>query len=105
MKVTTQKECSNASILPPAIRSGFVNYKTSLIKSVKFCRAGASKVVGVECLQHLCDVAAESVVQNGYSRQCMTVNKDIRRLTQADVLPFFPNGKADICIFEVRLNS
>jgi len=58
-------------------------------------------VIGVECSQHLSDVAAETVVTNGYGRECMIINKDIRRVTQADTQPFFQGSKANIWVFEV----
>jgi hypothetical protein len=32
----------------------------------------------------------------------MVINKDVRRLTEADTQMFFHDGKADICVFEVR---
>ena len=65
------------------------------------CRAGASKVIGVECSEHMSDIAAESIITNGYGTKCMVLNKDIRRVTEEGTQPFFEGGRADICVFEV----
>lgn len=67
------------------------------------CRAGASKVTGVEISQHLSDVAAESFVRNGYGLQCRVINKDVRHigLNSADEPETGLEQKADLCVFEV----
>lgn len=88
-----------------AYRDNFCTVKGTNLVCASVCRAGASKVIGVECSQHLCDIAAETVIRNGYGRQCMVINKDVRRLTEADTHMFFQSGKADICVFEVRLQQ
>ncbi|KAK9803026.1 hypothetical protein WJX72_005333 [[Myrmecia] bisecta] len=72
--------------------------------SMMAARAGASSVVGAEMSQHMCDVAAETVVMNGYAAQCLMVNKDVRRMDvvrKADGTPPDMDRKADIMVFEV----
>lgn len=70
------------------------------------CRAGATHVTGAEISQHMCDVAAETVVMNGYAAKCIMINKDVRRLHASKL----PEGtvpdmeqKASLCIYEVPL--
>ena len=71
-------------------------------------RAGATHVTGAELSQHMCDVAAEAAVMNGYAAKCIMVNKDVRRLyatkppdgTQPDM-----EQKANLCIYEVALSG
>lgn len=37
------------------------------------CRAGADFVTGAEVSQHMCDLAAETVIHNGYGTRCIMV--------------------------------
>ena len=69
------------------------------------CRAGADRVTGAEIGQHMCDMAAEAVVLNGYAGKCIMINKDVRRMDAAAKLDGIPpdmEQKANVCIFEVR---
>lgn len=65
-------------------------------------------MTGAEISQHMCDVAAEAVVMNGYAAKCIMINKDVRHI-HAETLPdgTLPDMdyKADLCIFEVRALS
>ena len=68
-------------------------------------RAGADRVTGAEIGQHMCDVAAEAVVMNGYAAKCLMINKDVRRIdvaAKADGTPPDMEQKANLCMFEVR---
>ena len=65
-------------------------------------------MTGAEISQHMCDVAAEAVVMNGYAAKCIMINKDVRRI-HAEKLP---DGRApdmdykcNLCIFEVCASS
>lgn len=61
-------------------------------------------MTGAEISQHMCDVAAEAVVMNGYAAKCVMINKDVRRI-HSEMLPdgTLPDMeyKANLCIFEV----
>ena len=61
-------------------------------------------MTGAEISQHMCDVAAEAVVMNGYAAKCVMINKDVRRI-HSETLPdgTLPDMeyKANLCIFEV----
>ena len=61
-------------------------------------------MTGAEISQHMCDVAAETVVMNGYAARCIMINKDVRRI-RAEKLPdgTLPDMdyRASLCIFEV----
>ncbi|KAK9917705.1 hypothetical protein WJX75_007354 [Coccomyxa subellipsoidea] len=74
------------------------------ILSLMAARAGADRVTGAEIGQHMCDVAAEAVVLNGYAGKCIMINKDVRRMDAAakpDGTPPDMEQKANVCIFEV----
>lgn len=67
-------------------------------------RAGADLVTGAEVGQHMCDVAAEAVVMNGYAAKCLMINKDVRRMdaaAKANGTPPDMEQKANVCVFEV----
>ena len=71
--------------------------------SVSWGRAGADHVTGAEVCQHMCDVAAEVVVMNGYAAKCLMVNKDVRRMdasAKPDGTPPDMEHRANLCIFE-----
>ena len=61
-------------------------------------------MTGAEISQHMCDVAAEAVVMNGYAAKCVMINKDVRRI-HSETLPdgTLPDMeyKANLCVFEV----
>lgn len=62
-------------------------------------------MTGAEIGQHMCDVAAEAVVMNGYAAKCLMINKDVRRIDAAakvDGTPPDMEQKANLCVFEVR---
>ena len=68
-----------------------------------WARAGADHVTGAELCQHMCDVAAEAVVMNGYAARCLMVNKDVRRMdtvARPDGTPADMEQRANLCIFE-----
>jgi hypothetical protein len=53
----------------------------------------------------MCDVAAETVVMNGYAANCLMINKDVRRIDtvqKPDGAPPDMEQRANVCIFEVR---
>lgn len=61
-------------------------------------------MTGAEIGQHMCDVAAENVVMNGYAAKCLMINKDVRRIDtvqKPDAAPPDMEQKANVCIFEV----
>ena len=58
-------------------------------------------MIGVEASEHMSDLAAETVISNGYGMVCTILNKDIRRVSIDDTQPLFNGGRADICVFEV----
>ena len=71
-------------------------------------RAGAMHVTGAEISQHMCDVAAEAVVMNGYAAKCLMINRDVRRVHASKL----PDGtepdmkhKANLCIYEASAVS
>jgi hypothetical protein len=71
-------------------------------------RAGATHVTGAELSQHMCDVAAEAVVMNGYAAKCLMINRDVRRIHASKL----PDGtepamehKANLCIYEASAVS
>ena len=71
-------------------------------------RAGATHVTGAEISQHMCDVAAEAVVMNGYAAKCLMINRDVRRIHASKL----PDGtepdmehKANLCIYEASAVS
>ncbi len=55
--------------------------------------------------QHMCDLAMEAVLMNGYAPRVTIVNKDIRRMDlerKPDGTPPDLERKADIMVYEVR---
>ena len=71
-------------------------------------RAGADHVTGAELCQHMCDVAAEAVVMNGYAAKCLMVNKDVRRMdtvAKPDGTPPDLEQRANLCIFEASAHT
>lgn len=55
--------------------------------------------------QHMCDLAVEAVVLNGYASQVVVVNKDVRRMDMGpkpDGTPPDLERKADLLVCEVR---
>ena len=61
-------------------------------------------MTGAEISQHMCDVAAQAVVMNGYAAKSVMIHKDVRRI-HAEKLPdgTLPDmdHRASVCIFEV----
>jgi tRNA1(Val) A37 N6-methylase TrmN6 len=69
-------------------------------------RAGADAVVGAEVSQHMCDLAVETVVLNGYAPRVVIVNKDVRRMDlgpKPDGSPPDLEWRADVLVCEVSL--
>ncbi|CAL8464828.1 g4363 [Coccomyxa elongata] len=88
--------CKDVSVLDIGAGSGLL--------SLMAARAGADRVTGAEVGQHMCDVAAEAVVMNGYAAKCLMINKDVRRIdvaAKADGTPPDMEQKANLCVFEV----
>ena len=57
----------------------------------------------MESSLHMCDVATECMLVNGYSQECTVIHKDVRRVKiSKDAGDAGLAGPADICIFEVH---
>lgn len=60
----------------------------------------------MESSLHMCDVATECMLVNGYSQECTVIHKDVRRVKiSKDAGDAGLAGPADICIFEVQKAS
>ncbi|KAG7675099.1 hypothetical protein Ndes2526A_g07853 [Nannochloris sp. 'desiccata'] len=104
---TTQTSLSNTNgnhaAPPQPITALDIGAGTGLL-SMMAVRAGADEAYAVEVSAHMCDVAEETTIMNGYLGKILVLDRDVRRMDTVRK----PDGtapemqqRADIAVFEI----
>ena len=88
-------------------RGGLATRRASCLLSLP-CRAGADSVYAAEISAHMCDVAEETTIMNGFLGKVTVLDKDARRLDVArkpdGTAPELPR-RANLLVYEVRTRA
>jgi predicted RNA methylase len=94
---------TTTSLQSPPITALDIGAGTGLL-SMMAVRAGADEAYAVEVSAHMCDVAEETTIMNGYLGKILVLDRDVRRM---DTKPK-PDGtapemqqRADVAVFEI----